>query len=142
MINDVRILVVINEEQHEKITKCLERLSNKIKGSVYLVYVKDIDPYPAEVLIELLKQYDKIKEDGQKILKNLASKIRDLGFGVNILGIHCGIISERLSKIEEQLKPDIILVEYESSKFKKTFLKDHIFDLIVAKLRTPILIAK
>ena len=142
MINGVKILVVTTGKRYENIPKCLEKLSKKIKGQVYLMYVKNIEPYPVEVLIELLKQYDKIKKDGQRILEDLAKKIKKLGFNVNILGIHCGIAFERILKIEKQLSPDIILVEYESSRLKRMFLEDETLDLVVAKLNTPILIAR
>lgn len=141
MINDVKILVVTNGENGEKISKCLEKLSTKIRGNVYLVYVKDIEPYPAEVLIELLKQYERIKRRGQKVLEDLAEKIKELGFKVDILGIQCGIVSERISKIEEQVNPDIILVEYEYSRIKRLF-GDCIFDLVLEESRAPVLVAK
>jgi len=140
MIDNVKILVVINREDNS-IQECLKRLSSKIKGSVHLLYVKDIEPYPAEVLIELEKKYNEIKEKGTKVLRDLSNKIKELGFKVEVLGVHCGIAPERILKLEDELNPDIILLQYKPSALKRLFSRDYV-DIVLSKSKAPILIAK
>lgn len=94
MLHDVKILAVVNENWRN-IPLCLQRLSKKFKGTIHLPYVKDIEPCPAEVLVELEKKSGEIREKGVKTHKKLAESAKSLGFNVEILGVHCRIASEK-----------------------------------------------
>jgi len=108
-MKDLKVLVVVNDKNSELAEKCLEMLSNKFEGKVYLVYVKDVDYYPAEVLLEVEKTYDKIRDEGLTILNKIVEKVKQLGFDTEILGVYCGISSERLMNIYKSIDPDILV---------------------------------
>jgi nucleotide-binding universal stress UspA family protein len=108
-MKDLKILAVIDDKNSELVEKCLEKLSNKFGGKVYLVYVRDVDYYPAEVLLEVEKTYDKIRDEGLTILNDIAEKVKQLGFDTEILGVYCGISSERLVSVYKSIDPDILV---------------------------------
>ncbi len=140
MTDDVKILAVVNDNW-KGIPACLQRLSRKLKGTIHMIYVEDIEPCPAEALIELEGKCSEIREEGMKILKKLEEKAKSLGFNVEILGVHCGIVSERVLKLEKQLNPDIILVEFKRSFLGRLFSTDYV-DTLLCKAETPILIVR
>jgi nucleotide-binding universal stress UspA family protein len=140
LMNDVRILVVVDENS-KQIDACIEKLSEKIKGTLYLLYVKDTDFYPAELLLEFDKAFDRLKNKGLQILSKLAEKAKMCGFRTEILGVHYGIALERILKLEKQLNPDLILVGFECGLFRRLFLGDYLNDLL-CKANTPILVAR
>jgi nucleotide-binding universal stress UspA family protein len=94
MLHDVKILAVVNEKWGDVL--CLQRLSKKFRGTIHLLYVKDIEPHPAEVLVGLEKRSGEIREKGMEILSRIAKKAKSLGFDVGVFGVHCGIAAERL----------------------------------------------
>ena len=139
-VDDVRILVVVDENS-KQIDACIERLSEKMKGTLYLLYIKDTDFYPPELLLEFDKAFDRLKNKGLRILSKLAEKAKMCGFRTEILGVHYGIALERILKLEKQLNPDLILVGFECGLFRKLFLGDYLNDLL-CKAKTPILVAR
>ena len=108
-MKDLKVLVVVDDKNSELVEKCLEKLSSRFGGKVYLVYVRDVDYYPAELLLEVEKTYDKIKDDGLTILNKIAEKAKQLSFETEILGVYCGISSERLVSIYKSIDPDILV---------------------------------
>jgi nucleotide-binding universal stress UspA family protein len=139
-MNQARILAVVDENGRST-ERCIERLAEKVRGVLYLVYVKDVHPYPAEVLLELEKRYNDIKSKGTGILKEISAKAEKLGFKTEILGVHCGIAAERILKLEKQLNPDIILVEYECSPLKRLFSSNYV-DTLFCKAKAPVMVAR
>jgi len=108
-MKNLKILAVINDKNSELVGRYIEILSRKFGGKIYLVYVKDVDYYPAELLLEVERTYDTIKNSGLAILNNLAERSKNLGFNTEILGVYCGISSERLISIFKSINPDILI---------------------------------
>jgi hypothetical protein len=109
----VRILVVVGKNG-QKALDCIAKLANRgLRGEVYLFYVENVEPYPAEFLIELEKGgYNKIKEKGMKILNELAEKIKDMGLDVKILDTYCLTAAEDILKLKKQIDPDFIIIDF------------------------------
>ena len=139
-MNDVRILAVVDENT-KHIDEYIEKLSKSFRGTLYLTYVKDIGFYPAEVLLEFEKSFDKIKRKGLEVLNRIAKKAKEFGFKTEILGVHCGIAVERILKLEEQLNPDLILIGYRCGLLRRLLSEDY-FDSLLCKAKTPILVAR
>jgi hypothetical protein len=106
---ETKVLVIVNDKNVESVEKCLEKLSEKFRGKVYLVFMRDVDYYPAEILLEVEKSYENIKEEGMNILNRVSEKAKSLGFDVEVLGVYCGIASERVKYMDKSIKPDILV---------------------------------
>ena len=141
LMDDVKILVVVDENS-KQIDTCIEKLSEKIKGTLFLLYVKDIDFYPAELLLEFDKTFDRVKSRGLQILSKLAEKAKTCGFKTKILGVHYGIALERILKLEKQLNPDLILVGFECGGLFRKLLRENYLNDLLCKANTPILVAR
>ena len=137
-MNDVKILVVVNERS-EYIEKGLEKLPKQLKGILYLAYIKNIDFYPAEVLLEFEKTFENIRKRGLNILNKIANKARKLGFKTEIVGVYCGI--NKVLELEKRIKPNIILVDCKCGLFRRLLLDDY-FDSLLCRTKTPILVAR
>ncbi len=140
LMNDVKVLAIVDENS-KYIDKYIEKLSKSFRGTLYLTYVKDIGFYPAEVLLEFEKSFNKIKRRGLEVLNRIAKRAKELGFKTEILGVHCGIAIERILRLEEQLNPDLILIGYRCGLFRRLLSEDY-FDTILCKAKTPILVAR
>ena len=103
------MLAVVDDKNKELVKTYLQILSKKFKGTVHLIYIKDVDYYPAEVLLEVEKAYDTIRDSGLAILNDVAKKAKDLGFDTKVLGVYCGISSERLLSIFKSVNPDMLI---------------------------------
>ncbi|ADB58847.1 adenine nucleotide alpha hydrolase family protein [Archaeoglobus profundus] len=100
-------LVFFDEKTSESVLKIMKKFSEKFDGIVNLVYVKDIDYYPVEVLLEAEKSYDSLKKFGLKLAEDLAKKIRKLGFKQ----VHIDFCMGHRSEIEymKNKNPDFII---------------------------------
>jgi len=136
-MTDLKVLTVVDGDG-EIIHKFIERLS--FKGTLYLVYVKDIGFYPAEVLLEFEKSYNKIRDRGLNVLNRIAKKAEELGFKTEIVGVQIGSAVERILKLEEQLKPDILIVGCKCGLGR--ILSEGYIDSIICKAKRPVLIAR
>jgi len=135
----LKMLTVVDEDG-KNIDRYLEKLSKSFKGTLYLVYVKDVGFYPAEALLEFEKSFNKIKEKGLKVLNRIAKKAEELGFKTEIIGVQYGVAIERILKLEEQLNPDVLIVSHKCG-FRRILSEDYI-DSIICNARSPVLIAR
>jgi hypothetical protein len=112
MVEHVKLLVIVGKHG-QKALDCIAKLANRgLRGEVYLFYVENIEPYPAEFLIELEKGgYNKIKEKGMEILKELAEKINNMGLDVKMLDTYCLIAVEDILKLKKQINPDFVIID-------------------------------
>ncbi len=109
LAKELKILVIVDENVVGKIERYLEKLSSKFGGKLYLIYMKDVDYYPSEVLLELEKKFNKIREETLNILNNLAEKAKSYGFNVEMMDVHIGISSQRLAELYKRINPDILV---------------------------------
>jgi len=53
------------------------------------------------------KSYDQMREKGLSVLNEIGERAKQLGFDIEILGVHYGIASERLQQIYNSVDPKI-----------------------------------
>ncbi len=102
-----KFLVFFDEKTSEHVLRIMKKLSKKFGGVVHLVYVKDIDYYPVEVLLEAEKSYKSLKKSGLKLAEDLAKKIKELGFDQ----VHTDFCMGHHSEIEyiKDKSPDFVI---------------------------------
>ena len=141
MIKKAKILIIINDCESDenainKIEKIIKPWGNP---EIYLFYTVDLSYMPPDVFAALDKKfYNKLKEKGSKILKNLIDKLKSKGFNVKKADMYFGIAAEGILRYEKSIKPDVIILCEKKSIIKKII--EGLPTLITSKSKAPVVI--
>ena len=138
-----RILIVLrNDVDYLRTVEYVTNLAGLIPDSkVYVLYTVDVEPIPMDDKVER-EFYGKLRKEGEKIVEDAISKLKDAGIDVKFYDMHFCIAAESILKAEKELAPDLIVMGTRGlSTLKKMFLGS-ISDEVTKHTKTPVLLIK
>jgi len=138
-----KILVVLrNDVDYAKTVDYVVNLaSSMVDPKIQILYTVDVEPVPSHEETER-KFYRKLRKEGEEIVKNAISKIKDAGIDVELHDMHFGIAAERILKAEKELNPDLIVMGARGLSTFKKMLLGSISDEVTRKAKAPVLIVR
>lgn len=139
-----KILLVINDsELSDKATDCaIDFYMSGLRSKIYVFYIKDEEPVaiPSETLER--KRYAPMVAKAEKKIIQTTEKLRKAGIDYEVLGYHIGIADEEIKRIEETIKPDLIIYGAERKSTFKKLIRGSCEENIIFGTRAPVIVVK
>lgn len=105
----VKFLILFDDKSSENVLNIMRKIREKLTGDVCIVYVKSVEHYyPAEILIEMDKSYDSLKEKGKETLNRIVETLKEMGFHIFSEDIYIGQ-SPEIRHYLETCDPDFLI---------------------------------
>jgi len=114
--------------------------SGVTKCKVYVKYVVDMDPIAGLYLHDA--HFDKMRKEGRDIVGRQVDMLHDSGVDVEVLPSHFGMAAEEILRVEEQMRPDIIVVAAPQASALRRLLQGDFREDVVRKANAPVLTVK
>jgi nucleotide-binding universal stress UspA family protein len=135
----VKALVILDPKiSSEAIDRVAKFACSGVAGcKVYVKYVVDMDPIAGLHFHDA--HFDLMRKDGREMVDVQASRLRDSGVEVEVLPSHFGMAAEEILRVEEQIRPDVIVVRAPRSPLIRRLLPRDFREEVVQKASAPVL---
>lgn len=136
------LLVIRNDTDHRKAIENAISIASGKSAKVYVLYTVDMELPP--IVPETIEKeiYDKLREEGKRIVDEAIKKIRAAGIEVEVVGMHFGFAAERILKVERELKPDLIILSTRGLSTLKKILMGSVSEEVTKEAKAPVLLVK
>lgn len=136
------LLVLRNDADYKKAVENAISIAGGRNSRVYVLYAVDME-LPPIVPEDIEREvYNRLREEGRKIVDDAVRKLKAAGIEVEEVGMHFGFAAERILRVERQLKPDLIILSTRGLSTLKKILMGSVSEEVTKEAKAPVLLVK
>ncbi len=136
------LLVLRNDADYRKAIENAISIASGKNAKIYVLYAVDME-LPPIVPEKVEKEiYEKLREEGKKIVDEAIEKLKAAGIEAEPIGMHFGFAVERILKAEKELNPDLIILSTRGLSTLKKILMGSISEEVTKEAKAPVLLVK
>ncbi len=136
------LLVLRNDADYKKAVENAISIASGRNSRVYVLYAVDME-LPPIVPEDIEREvYNRLREEGKKIVDDAVRRLKAAGIEVEEVGMHFGFAAERILRVEKQLKPDLIILSTRGLSTLKKILMGSVSEEVTKEAKAPVLLVK